>query len=274
MSKHFIFGAFAALFLFLPLHSAKAQDGMSLSDVAKVELLPGWRTPKGTHMAGLRITLAKGWKTYWRSPGDAGIPPQFDWSGSENLGSVALHWPTPSVFVLNGMQTLAYEDEVVIPVEFTTGQNSNGAIKLNGRMNFGVCEEICVPISVQISADLANAGRPDATINRALGKRPIAAKLAGVGNVSCSIAPISDGMRLAASIQVASLGGKEVAVVELADQTIWVSEAETERNAGQLSAIVEMVPANGQPFALARSDIRFTIIGSERAIDIQGCSAG
>lgn len=274
MFKHILFGALVALFFHLPHQPAVAQNAVNLSDVAKVELIPGWRTQKGTHMAGLRIKLAEGWKTYWRAPGDAGIPPQFDWTGSENLASVQLHWPTPTVFYLNGMQTLAYKDEVVIPIELATAQGSDGAIKLNGRMDFGVCEEICVPISVQITAELANGGRPDVTIRRALGDQPTPARSAGVGAVTCTVTPISDGLRLNASIDVAPLGGKEVMVVELTDRSIWISEAVTKRNAGQLTASAEMVPPNGQPFALVRSDIRFTVIGDNGAIDIQGCSAG
>ena len=54
-------------------------------DVLQATLLPGWQTASGSHMAAVDLTLAPGWKTYWRSPGDAGIPPRFDWSGSKNV---------------------------------------------------------------------------------------------------------------------------------------------------------------------------------------------
>ncbi|MFY8145805.1 MAG: protein-disulfide reductase DsbD domain-containing protein, partial [Rhodobacter sp.] len=71
-------------------HPARA---MTQDDLLSAEVLPGWRTEQGTHMAALRLTLAPGWKTYWRSPGDAGIPPLFNWSGSQNLSGVRVHWP-------------------------------------------------------------------------------------------------------------------------------------------------------------------------------------
>ena len=60
-------------------------------DVLAGTLLPGWQIEGGGQMAALQLTLAPGWKTYWRSPGDAGIPPSFDWSGSQNVKSVRIH---------------------------------------------------------------------------------------------------------------------------------------------------------------------------------------
>ena len=57
-------------------------DYLSPGAVADVSILPGWRTAAGTHMTALRVKLAPGWKTYWRAPGDAGIPPRFDWTGT------------------------------------------------------------------------------------------------------------------------------------------------------------------------------------------------
>ncbi|MEO1239771.1 MAG: protein-disulfide reductase DsbD domain-containing protein, partial [Pseudomonadota bacterium] len=66
-------------------------------DVATLEVRSGWRQANGTHMAGLDIALAEGWKTYWRSPGDGGIPPRLLLEPNENIKSVRLAWPTPQV---------------------------------------------------------------------------------------------------------------------------------------------------------------------------------
>jgi len=74
----------AAMFA-VPANQGTAQSFLSLDDVAKVTVLPGWRTATGNHMAAIRIELAEGWTTYWRSAGESGIPPRFDWSGSGNL---------------------------------------------------------------------------------------------------------------------------------------------------------------------------------------------
>ena len=72
---------------------------------AAVGTLDGWRQPDGSRLAAVEIRLAPGWHTYWRVPGDAGIPPSFDWSGSSNLASVAYEWPRPEIFDSFGMRT-------------------------------------------------------------------------------------------------------------------------------------------------------------------------
>src|SRR5262249_59326870 len=61
---------------------------------------------------GLQFTLKPGWKTYWRSPGDAGLPVTVDWAGSTNVASAVMAWPVPHRFFLNGLGTFRYEGEV------------------------------------------------------------------------------------------------------------------------------------------------------------------
>src|SRR6516162_2001871 len=65
---------------------------------------------------GLQFILAPGWKTYWRSPGDAGLPVRVDWAGSANLAGADLAWPVPHRFTLFGLDTFGYQDEVVLPI--------------------------------------------------------------------------------------------------------------------------------------------------------------
>ena len=68
-----------------PVLASQASD-WSVTNGAAIRLLPGDAKPGGDGLAGLEIRLDEGWKTYWRSPGDAGIPPTFDWSKSEKIG--------------------------------------------------------------------------------------------------------------------------------------------------------------------------------------------
>ena len=70
----------------------------SAMDVIHGEILQGWVLPDGNRMAAIRMTVEPGWKTYWRAPGDMGIPHSFDWSGSRNLSAVAVEWPATTVF--------------------------------------------------------------------------------------------------------------------------------------------------------------------------------
>ncbi|TCP44495.1 protein-disulfide reductase DsbD domain-containing protein [Rhodovulum marinum] len=238
--------------------------------VVSAEFLPGWQTPEGTYMAGLHLRMAPGWKTYWRAPGDAGIPPRFDWAGSGNMASVRVHWPRPKVFQSNGLRTIGYEHDVVLPIELTPREPGQ-PMELHGRVEIGVCHDICMPMELRLSGLLPGEGGSDA-IRAALAQRPLSAREARVGHVNCQVEPISDGVRLTAEIEVGALGPNEAVVFELPDPSIWVSEAAMTRDGGRIVAQSDLVPVDGAPFALDRSGVRITVLGTDRAVDIRGCT--
>ena len=240
-------------------------------DVVSLEVLPGWRTEAGTHMAGLRFSLAPGWKTYWRAPGDSGIPPTFTWQGSRNMAGARFHWPVPEVFWSNGLRSIGYSGDVVIPVEITPAR-PGAAARIAGQVDLGVCATVCVPVTLDFAADLPAAGERDVAIATALVDRPLTEAEAGVGRVACAVAPSDEGLRVTAAIEMPPAGGAEVAVIETGDPGIWVSEAETRREGGILTASVEMIHGRGGAVALDRSALRITVLGSDRAVEIDGCS--
>ena len=166
--------------------SAGAATGGDMTGVAKAELRPGWRMADGTHMAALHVVLDPGWKTYWRAPGDVGIPPQFDWDGSRNIYSVSTNWPTPEVFFEQGMRSIGYKTEVVVPLHLTA--QTSGDMHLEGKVQIGVCKDICIPANLSVSATLTSAAtRPDPVIAAALTDTPYTAREAGVSRVTCQI---------------------------------------------------------------------------------------
>ena len=103
------------------------------------------------YIGGLEIALDQGWKTYWRLPGDAGIPPQFDWSRSKNLKSVEILWPAPHRFIDAGGEAIGYKDRVVFPLRIMP-ENPDVPVTLNLSLFFGVCQDICIPGSGELSA--------------------------------------------------------------------------------------------------------------------------
>ena len=247
-----------------PAAAQTAPDG-----VLQAELLGGWRTEAGTQMAGLKLTLAPGWKTYWRAPGDAGIPPLADWTGSENLGAARFHWPVPEVFDLSGMRSIGYAGEVVLPLELVP-RDGDGAIRLSGVVDLGICEEICVPVSLRLAADLPVPGAPDAAIRAALDAVPPQV----TAPVRCRVEPIRDGLRVTAEITHPALGPGEVAVIEAGDPSVWVSEPVLARAGPVLTAVADLVPVEARPFALDRSAVVITLIGGGKAVELKGCPAG
>lgn len=259
-----------SLFLCALMSPAAAQ---SLDDIARVEVLGGWTTPSGAQMAGLRITLAPGWKTYWRAPGDAGIPPRISFAGSENVAATALMWPVPEVFDQSGMRSIGYADQVVVPIEVLP-QSEGGAISLSGVLDIGVCEEICVPVQLPFTALLPPSGARNPAIVAAMVDRPLTADEAGVTAATCSVIPSDDGLTVTAHVTMPPAGRTEDVVVEAGNPAIWVSEPDVTRQGDLLTATVDMVHATQASFALDRSSIRITVLGSERAVDVRGCSAG
>lgn len=252
-----------------PLHA----QGTTQADVLEGQFRPGWQMEAGRHMVALDLQLAPQWKTYWRAPGDAGIPPHFDWSGSENVASVRFHWPSPDVFQTNGMQSIGYHDALVLPIE-VVAMDPSRPVRLKARVDLGVCKDICMPASLDLVADLSLPGASDPAIEAALKSQPASARRAGVGRVACKLAPLRDGMRVTAEIDVAPQGRDEVVAVESGVADVWVSEAMVSRNGGRLTAVVDMVPPSGAPFALNRGDVVLTVIGTGgRAVEIKGCPA-
>ena len=243
----------------------------SLPDgIVAARVLPGWRTAAGTHMAGLEILLAPGWKTYWRAPGDAGIPPEFLWSDASNVAGMSLHWPVPEVSHQNGLRTIGYSDRIVIPMEFATPE-AGAAARISGEVEIGVCAEICVPVRLPISAELPPGGGRSPEIVSALLDAPEAAEEAGVAGVDCRLAPISDGLRIDVAIDMPALGPAEEVVIETADPEVWVSEPVAARSGGRLTATADLVHISAGAFALDRSGLRITVLGDGRAVDIRGC---
>jgi DsbC/DsbD-like thiol-disulfide interchange protein len=243
-------------------------------DVVKAEILQGWRTDRGSTMMALHLSLTPGWKTYWRSPGDAGIPPMFNWSGSDNLGQVRIHWPRPAVFLTNGMTSVGYHDEVVLPFEVFAVDPAQ-PIRLDLQMDLGVCKDICLPASIILNSDVGPDGDGGvATIKAALAEQPASGKAAGLAGIACDIAPIADGLRVTAHLDMPALGPDETVVFEAGAPDIWVSTAQSARQGGRLTSVTDMVGQSGAPFALDRSGVVLTIISGGAAVEITGCPAG
>jgi DsbC/DsbD-like thiol-disulfide interchange protein len=104
--------------------------------------------------AGIEIRLKDGWHTYWRYPGDAGVPPQFDFAGSQNLKSVEVRWPAPRRLPEAGLIAIGYDRDVILPLKVTP-QDPARAVTLRLKLNYAICEKLCVPAEAKIELALA-----------------------------------------------------------------------------------------------------------------------
>lgn len=236
-------------------------------------LLPGWQQADGTRMAALRLELAPGWKTYWRSPGDAGIPPQIDWSGSRNLAGVALHWPAPRVYREGGVTTVGYKDVLVLPV--TLRPTRPGAMEVTAALDIGVCKDVCIPHRMTIEGTIADgATSPSPVIAAALAARPLSAREGGLSSATCALRPSADGLEITAELRLPPLGGREMVVIEPGRAEVWASEMDVTRQGGTLRAVGDLAALSGGTFALDRSALTITVLGDGQAVEIRGCQPG
>lgn len=259
-----------ALAPLLVLGHTQPLDAQSLRvrDIVRAEILPGWQTDRGTRMIALRLQMARGWHTYWRIPGDSGIAPRFDWSRSQNLASVQVHWPRPEVFEDGGMVSYGFEDELILPIEITP-RSPNRPVAMIGEVSIGVCDTTCVPADLSVMQPLRGRGERDPRITRALALRPEPGASVGLTRVTCRLAPTDHGTELTMQAQFPRLGRGERTVIELPGH--WVSGMTTSRSGGTLTATARVrAPGNG-PVLLDRSAVQFSVLAGDRMVSVRGC---
>src|ERR1700742_4286301 len=126
---------------------ARAQDASpwQRDGHSAVRLLAGSRSG-AVLLGGIAFQLQPGWKTYWRTPGDSGVPPRFDFSKSENIEAVTVMWPAPTKFDDGaGGHSLGYHDQIVLPLRIVA-KNADKPVTLRANINYAVCERICIPV--------------------------------------------------------------------------------------------------------------------------------
>ena len=143
---------------------------------ARARLLAGPSPDRArrSYMAGVEIELADGWKTYWRMPGDAGVPPNFDWSGSSNVRSFKVLYPAPARMHEAGSETVGYKHAVTMPVEIVP-EDPSRPVGLALNLEFGVCREICIPAEAKLALTLLPSqlqGKPSPALLSALDQVP------------------------------------------------------------------------------------------------------
>jgi DsbC/DsbD-like thiol-disulfide interchange protein len=137
-----------------------------------LRLLAGSRTG-AVLMGGVEIQLQPGWKTYWRTPGDSGVPPRFDFSRSANVESVTPLYPAPRTFDDGaGGVSYGYAKHVVFPLRIVP-KNPNEPVQLRASVSYAVCEKLCLPVEAEAELSFTSAASAlDSLVATALNKVP------------------------------------------------------------------------------------------------------
>jgi DsbC/DsbD-like thiol-disulfide interchange protein len=108
--------------------------------------------------AGIEIRLDPGWKTYWRYPGDSGVPPTLDFAGSQNVKSVTVLWPSPERFADGaGGHSIGYFGDVVLPLRIAADDLTRPSL-LHLKLGYAVCGKLCIPTEANLNLELRGDG--------------------------------------------------------------------------------------------------------------------
>ena len=170
-----------ALFASTLAVEARAQDSSpwSKDGHSAVRLLAGSRS-SAVLLGGIAFQLQPGWHTYWRNPGDSGVPPRIDFSKSENVEAVTILWPAPTKFDDGaGGISLGYRKQVVLPLRIVA-RSADKPVTLRAAINYAVCEKLCIPVDANVELAFTSvASTEDSALFAALDTVP---KPANVGD--------------------------------------------------------------------------------------------
>ena len=158
MKRIVFFVAFILSAILSPLR-AETTDWVEVHGGA-VRLLSSGPIEDGRYLAGLEFLLEPGWHTYWRYPGEAGIPPQFTFVNTENLKDIEILYPVPERYSDGFSESVVYHDGIVLPLKITP-ENEDLNVHLTLELFFGICKDICVPGDATLSLDFSPTAETD-----------------------------------------------------------------------------------------------------------------
>jgi DsbC/DsbD-like thiol-disulfide interchange protein len=140
----------------MPVAGGQGAD-VAVNDHSTVRLFAAL-APGSKWSAGLEIALAEGWKTYWRMPGDSGVPPVLDWSASRNLANLTMAWPAPQRFSDAAGETIGYKDKVVFPLQVKP-LAEDMPVALDLKLFYAACNNICIPAEAHVQVEFRTTDR-------------------------------------------------------------------------------------------------------------------
>jgi len=135
-----------ALLLVMLASSAAAQSVVTTDNV-RSELVSEVATvkPGEPFWVGLRQTIRPKWHTYWKNPGESGLPTEISWKLSEGAKADPIVWPAPTLFDIGGVTNYGFKDEAMLLVRITPPADLAGPLTLAAEANWLVCEDVCIP---------------------------------------------------------------------------------------------------------------------------------
>jgi DsbC/DsbD-like thiol-disulfide interchange protein len=238
------------------------QDGHSA-----VRLLAGSRSG-AVLLGGIAFQIQPGWHTYWRNPGDSGVPPRFDFARSENIEAVTILWPAPTKFADGaGGTSIGYQKQVVLPLRIVA-KNADKPVTLRADINYAVCEKLCIPVEARAELAFTSvASTEDSALFAALDAVP---KPATIGDPNpLTIRDVKRDGKAGVIVDVATPDANEVTLFVEGPTADWAlpvpklvdhSPPGVKRFAFELDGL----PPGADPEGAA---LKLTLVGSERSYE-------
>lgn len=232
-----------------------------------IRLLAGSRSG-AVLLGGIAIQLQPGWKTYWRTPGDSGVPPRFDFSKSDNVEAVTVLWPAPMKFDDGaGGVSLGYKHQVVLPLRIVT-KDAGKPVTLRADINYAVCEKLCVPVDAKAELAFASvASTEDSNLSDALNTVP---KPANVGDPNpLTIRDVKREGKANVLVDVTAPSGKDVSLFVEGPTPDWAlpvpkliegGPSDVKRFAFELDGLPPGASADG-------AALKLTLVGGDKAYE-------
>lgn len=190
----------------LPFQAAALQSPVAEAEFSSSKLVAG-RVQEGVLQAVVDIRLKSGWKTYWRSPGDAGFP--FLATPAEtasNIESIAIEWPYPKRIIEEWeLEVFGFKDHLALPLDIALADATLPS-QIDLTISYAVCSDICINEEQHLSLAVpANFGGDSdaAAVDAAKAKVPLANGEHGMRIESATIDTEADGKGVL-SVQVAA----------------------------------------------------------------------
>jgi DsbC/DsbD-like thiol-disulfide interchange protein len=260
--------ALAALFILALPAEVRAEDASAWQkdSHSQLRLLAGSRS--GTVLlGGIAVQLQQGWHTYWRNPGDSGVPPRFDFSKSDNIEAVTVLWPAPTKFDDGaGGHSLGYHDQIVLPLRIVT-KNADKPVILRADISYAVCEKICIPVDAKAELPFTSvASTEDQTLFAALDTVP---KPANIGDPNpLTIRDVKrDGQSVV--VDVATPDARDVNLFVEGPTPDWalpipMPDAHSPPGVKRFSFALDGLPPGAKPDGAA---LKFTLVGTDKAYE-------
>ena len=248
---------------------ARAQDASpwQRDGHSAVRLLAGSRSG-AVLLGGIAIQLSPGWKTYWRTPGDSGVPPRFDFSKSENIEAVTILWPAPTKFDDGaGGHSLGYKNQIVLPLRIVA-KNADKPVTLRADINYAVCEKLCIPVEAIAELAFASvASTEDSALFAALDTVP---KPASIGDPNpLTIRDVKRDGKSSVLVDVATSDTREVSLFVEGPTPDWALPVPTllepsPPGVKRFSFELDGLPPGANPEGAA---LKLTLVGGDRAYE-------